>query len=70
MKPLDGGGNPALDEGENPVQGQRPTMGTENSQNEAPRGRVERETNDNNKKQGTINNSAHVKYANNQLNCM
>ena len=45
-------------------------MGTENSQNEAPRGRVGRKTNDNNKKQGTINNSAHVKYANNQLNCM
>ena len=47
--------NEALDGGGNPVQGQRPTMGTENSQNEAPRGRVERETNDNNKKQGTIN---------------
>ena len=45
-------------------------MGTENSHNEAPRGRVERKTNDNNKKQGTINNSAHVKYASNQLNCM
>ena len=48
--------NDALDGG-NPVQGQRPTMGTENSQNEAPRGRVGRKTNDNNKKQGTINNS-------------
>ena len=34
--------NEALD-GEDPVQGQRPTMGTENSQNEAPRrGRVGR----------------------------
>ena len=36
-------------------------MGTENSQNEVPRGRVGRKTNDNNKKQGTINNSTHVK---------
>ena len=45
-------------------------MGTENSQNEAPRRRVGRQTNDKNKKQGTINNSTHVKYANNQLNCM
>ena len=34
--------NEALD-GEDPVQGQRPTMGTENSKNEAPRrGRVGR----------------------------
>ena len=62
-KALDGGGG-------NPVQGQRPTMGTEKSQNEAPRGRVDRKTNDNNKKQGTINNSAHVKYAYHSLKCM
>ena len=53
--------NEALDGGGDPVQGQRPTMGTENSQNEAPRGRVGRKINDNNKKQGTIIN---------QLNCM
>ena len=41
-------------------------MGTENSQNEAPRGRVGRKSKDNNK----TNNSTNVKYAYNQLNCM
>ena len=41
-------------------------MGTENSQNEAPWGRVGRKTKDNN----NTNNSTNVKYAYNQLNCM